>query len=144
MKKTPILKRASIFVALSLAGCFTSLALVPLFQSQAINASLKSGGQGSDCPGPYIASTTLTNSAGAVWITPPAGATNGTLTDISPYPAPYASVASVMRRSDGMTWCAGDSVSFPVSSGNVFQLKIYVVSGPFTNGQPVTAQIAWQ
>ena len=142
MKMTPKMKRATLVVTIVLAGCWASLASDPLFQN--IFPQIASGGQGSDCPGPYIASTTLTNNAGAVWITPPVGVTNGTLTDISPYPAPYASVASVMRRSDGMTWCAGDSVSFPVSSGNVFQLKIYVVSGPFTNGQPVTAQIAWQ
>ena len=142
MKIKPELKYASILAAVALAGYSASLASVPAFQGVA--ASVQAGGTGTDCPGPYTAVITLTNSAGSIWITPPAGETNAILTDVSPYPVPYASVVSAMRRIDGMYWCAGDSVTFPVDGTDKYQMKLYVVSGTVTNGQPLTLQITYQ
>jgi len=104
-----------------------------------------SGGSGSDCPGPFTAYSIMTNSVGTLWITPPTGTTNAILEDVSDYPAPYASVASVVRKSDLMTWCAGNYVDFPVTNGNQFQLKIFVVSAIPTNTPlKLQMQVTWQ
>ncbi len=123
-------------------GVGAAVASVPVFET--LPLTVISGGQGSACPGRFYSYTSMTNSAGSIWITPPAGTTNGILTDISGYPAPYASVATVMRRSDMMTWCAGNYVDFPVTSGEKFQLKVFVIAGQPTNGLPATLQIQWQ
>lgn len=142
MKMTPKMKRATLVVTIVLAGCWASLASDPLFQN--IFPQIASGGQGSDCPGPFTGYAIMTNSAGSIWITPPAGTTNGCLLDNSSYPAPYASVASAVRKSDLTTWCAGNYVSFPVSSGDRFQLKMFVVSAMPTNNPVVLdLQITW-
>ena len=137
------IKSAVVLAALAIAGCWASFASIPL--SQSIVPSVGSGGQGSDCPGPFTAYSIMTNSTGSTWITPPAGTTNAILTDISDYPAPYASVASVVRKSDLMTWCAGNYVDFPVTNGDRFQLKVYVVSAVPTNSPfNLVLQIQWQ
>jgi len=143
MKIKSELKCAAMVVALAVTGCWASFASIPVFQSLA--PQVVPGGQGSDCPGPFTGYSIMTNSTGSIWITPPAGTTNGILTDISSYPAPYASVASVMRKSDLMTWCAGNYVDFPVTNGDRFQLKMFVVSAMPTN-TPVNLvlQIQWQ
>jgi hypothetical protein len=142
MKFNNGLGRYALVVALALAGGWAAVASVPL--SQIVAPYVASGGQGSDCPGPFTAYSIMTNSTGSVWITPPAGTTNGILTDLSSFPAPYASVASVMRKSDLMTWCAGNYVEFPVTNGDKFQLKVFVISAVPTNTPlALTLQIAW-
>ena len=143
MKIKSELKCAALVVALAVTGCWASFASIPVFQF--LYPQVGTGGQGSDCPGPFTAFSIMTNSVGSLWIVPPAGATNGILTDISNYPAPYASVASVVRKSDLMNWCAGNYVEFPVANGDKFQLKMYVVSTLPTNTPLVlTLQIQWQ
>lgn len=143
MNIKPKLKCTAAVLALALAGCWSSRASIPFFQD--IFPQVVSGGQGSDCPGPFTGYSIMTNSAGSIWITPPAGVTNGILTDLSPYPAPYASVASVVRKSDLMTWCAGNYVDFPVKSGDRFQLKMFVISRMPTNTPVVlNLQVVWQ
>jgi hypothetical protein len=130
-------------LAITVGSAGVSLASIPLAQNLA--PSIQQGGQGSDCPGPFTGYSIMTNSTGSTWITPPTGATNGILTDISGFPSPYASVASVVRKSDLSTWCAGNYVQFPVSSGDRFQLKLYVVSALPTNTPlNLTLQIQWQ
>ena len=143
MKMNSKLKCIVAVVTLVLAGGWASFASIPVVQFLA--PYVAPGGQGSDCPGPFTGYSIMTNSAGSIWITPPAGTTHGILTDISGYPAPYASVASVMRKSDLMTWCAGNYVDFPVTNGDRFQLKMFVVSAMPTN-TPVNLvlQIQWQ
>jgi len=101
---------------------------------------------GTGCPGAYTGLAKMTNSTGTFWITPPTNATNGTLTDASGFPSPYVSVAYVMRRSDGMTWCGTNSTTFPATNSTSYQLMIVVKSTPPppTNGQPMSLQIQWQ
>jgi len=142
MKILPKLKRTSIVIALAFVGCCTGIAQEQF--TQALPVSVQSGGQGSDCPGLFTAYTSITNSLGGFWVTPPTNSSMGTLTDISGLPAPYASVTSVMRKCDLMTWCANTSVSFPVTNGNSFQLKLYVVSSPAPTNGPLVLRITWQ
>ncbi len=100
---------------------------------------------GSGCPGTVTGFAKMTNSMGTFWITPPANTTNGTLTDASGFPAPYVSVACVTRKSDFANWCATNTVTFPATSSNSYQLFIFVKSTPPppTNGQPIILQITW-
>jgi hypothetical protein len=136
------IKRAALLSVLALtAGSSACLASIPLTQD--IPGDVELGGGGTSCPGSFTAYTTMTNSTGSIWLSIPAGETNAVLTDISHYPAPYASVVSAMYKTTGMTYCAGDSVSFPVSGGQLYQYKLFVVSGTVTNGQPLTMQITY-
>ena len=137
------LQRFPILIAVAFAGCCACLAVKGQMVENII-ATVASGGQGSDCPGAFTAYAVITNSLGGYWITPPTGTTNATLTDISGFPAPYASVASVMRKSDMMTWCSDTSVSFPVTNGNSFELRAFVISTPAPTNGPLVLQITWQ
>lgn len=103
------------------------------------------GGSGSGCPGAYTGYAKMTNNLGTFWITPPTNTTSGTLTDASGFPAPYASVASVMCN-DFTTWCGTNSVTFPATNSKNYTLTIYVKSTPPppTNGQPIVLQINWK
>lgn len=88
----------------------------------------------------------MTNSAGSIWLTPPTNTTSGTFTNASGFAPPFVSVAYVMRKSDFMTWCSTNSVTFPATNSTSYQMIMYVKSTPPppTNGQPVTLQIIWQ
>jgi len=143
MKMKSKLQRFPILIAVAFAGCCACLAVKGQMVEN-ITADVSSGGQGTGCPGPFTAYASLTNSVGGLWVAAPAGTTNATLTDISGFPAPYASVATAMRRSDLMTWCADNSVSFPVTNGDSFQLKVYVISTPAPTNGPLVLQITWQ
>jgi hypothetical protein len=112
--------------------------------TQNVPFHVQSGGSGSGCPGAYTGYVIMTNSAGSFYITPPANTTNGTLTDISGFPSPYASTAYVLRESDLTTWCDSNSVSFPANNSQSYELTVFVTSTPPpTNGQPLTLQITW-
>jgi hypothetical protein len=113
---------------------------------QAIPFTKKSGGSGSGCPGAYTGYAKITNSTGGLWITPPTNAVSGTLTDASGFPAPYVSVGYVIRKSDLVTWCGTNSVTFPATNSTSYELFVYVKNTPPppTNGQPMTLQITWQ
>lgn len=143
MKLNAEIKCSAMLVALAVTGCGAAMASIPLYQFLA--PTIAPGGSGSDCPGTFTAYSIMTNSAGSIWITPPAGTTNAILEDVSGFPAPYASVASVMRKSDLMTWCAGNYVDFPVTNGDKFQLKMFVVSAVPTNAPlNLQLQVIWQ
>jgi hypothetical protein len=88
----------------------------------------------------------MTNSAGSVWLTPPTNATSGTFTNASGFAPPYVSVACVLRKSDLMSWCGTNSVTFPVTNTAQYSLTVYVKNTPPppTNGQPVNLQVIWQ
>ena len=108
----------------------------------------KSSGTMDGCPGAYTGLVKMTNSAGVqplTLITPPANATNGTLTDISSLGSNYVSVAYVVRYSDFNPWCGSNNVTFPVSNGDQFYLNVYVRNcvPAVTNGQSISAQIKW-
>jgi hypothetical protein len=127
-------------------GCFiAALAASLAWANETIPFTQQSGGSGSGCPGAYTGFAKMTNSTGGLWITPPANTTNGTLTDASGFSAPYASVAYVSRKSDGLTWCDTNSVTFPATNSTSYQLTIYVKNTPPppTNGQPMNLQITW-
>jgi hypothetical protein len=130
--------------------CATTLVMAGLagFAALADNQTIPFTAQtvsGSGCPGSYTGVAKMTNSTGSFWITPPANTTNGILTDISGFPAPYTSVACVKSR-PGATWCETNSVSFPATNSTSYELFIYVKSPlpPPTNGQPMNLQITWQ
>ncbi len=101
---------------------------------------------GSGCPGANNGYAKMTNSAGTYNITPPANATGCTFTDASGFAAPYVSVATVIRKSDQLTWCGTNSVTFPVASNQQYSMTIYVKSTPPppTNSQPIKLQANWQ
>jgi hypothetical protein len=100
-------------------------------------------GTGTGCPGTYTGYAIMTNSTGISWITPPINTSTGTLTDISGFAPPYSSVAFVIRHSDGQSFCNTNSVVFPATNSNFYELVAYVKSTAFTNGAPVTLQIVW-
>lgn len=103
------------------------------------------GGTLSSCGGDYNGYANITNSAtGTMWFTPPAGTTNGLATDSSGFEAPYTSTIRVTR-SDNISWCGTNSVSFPVINTKKYKFVIYVQSTtpPPTNGQPVTLGLQW-
>jgi hypothetical protein len=101
---------------------------------------------GSGCPGANTGYAKMTNNIGTFWITPPANATNGTLTDISGFPAPYVSVACVTRQSDLTKWCGTNTVTFPATNSTCYELFVFVKNTPPppTNGQPMNLKITWQ
>jgi hypothetical protein len=73
----------SIIAALAIMGIAGSVAdgqITNIIEN--IKPVFGSGSSGS-CPGTYHAYAKMTNSAGSIWLTPPAHATNGVFTDIS-------------------------------------------------------------
>jgi hypothetical protein len=128
---------------LGVAGLTTFAVLAdPIFQD--IPITLSPGGSGPGCPGAYVGYSKMTNSSGSIWITPPVGTTSGTLTDITGLPSPYTSAVYVARKSDLATWCDTDSVTFPATHSNSYQLLVFVTSTPApTNGTPLILQIVW-
>lgn len=139
-------KTAKIFCATLLT--LTGLAAgVVLAEQQAIPFTQQDGGSGSGCPGAYTGFAKMTNSTdGTFWVKPPTNAINGTLTDASGFASPYVSVAYVKRKSDSVTWCGTNSVTFPASGTDKYLLTVYVKNTPPppTNGQPMNLQITWQ
>ena len=130
------------FTVAAVAGLMACLALA---DQQNDPFTAQSGGSGSGCPGTYTGLAKMTNGA-SLWFTPPTNATSGTLTDASGFAAPYVSVASVKRKSDLVTWCDTNSVTFPATNSTTYSLTVYVKSPlpPPTNGQPMTLKITWQ
>lgn len=124
------------------AGCATNLQ-TESNTTQSIPFTKKNGGSGSGCPGVYTGYAKMTNSAGAIWITPPTNTVSGTFTDASGLPAPYLSVAYVVCN-NLMSWCNTNSVTFPATSAHQYQLIVYVKSPSPTNGQPMNLQVTWQ
>ena len=98
------------------------------------------------CPGANNGYAKMTNSTGGFYITPPANATSCTFTDASGFAAPYWSVATVMRKSDNVTWCGTNSVTFPVAANQQYSMTISVKSAPPppTNSAPMKLQANWQ
>lgn len=118
-------------------------ACVALADTQGIKPTF---GQGStSCGGTYYAYARITNSSGTIWITPPAGITNGIFTDTSAFSTNYHSSVLVTRKKDLITWCGSNSVTFPATNSTSYQMIAYVTSQtpPPTNGQPLTLQIVW-
>jgi len=105
----------------------------------------QTGGSGSGCPGTYSGYAKMTNSAGAFWLTPPTNTSSGTLTDASGWGTNYVSVAYVQRKSDLVTWCGTNSVTFPATNATQYSLTVYVKNTPPppTNGQSLNLQVAW-
>jgi hypothetical protein len=134
-------KLISKFAVAALAGLMACAALA---DTQQIPFTVKTV-SGSGCPGAYTGYAKMTNSAGSIWITPPTNTTSGTLTDASGFGAPYVSVACVDRKSDLVSWCGTNSVTFPATISTSYQLMIVVKSTPPppTNGQPMNLQITW-
>jgi hypothetical protein len=127
---------------LAITGFMTVMALAGIQQIPFTTKTVS----GSGCPGDYTGYAKMTNSAGGIWITPPTNTTSGTLTDASGFGAPYVSVASVQRKSDSVSWCGTNTVTFPATNSTSYQLMIVVKNTPPppTNGQPMTLQITWQ
>ena len=140
-QKSTLLTFAAVVGLLLIAGSNTVRA-----DTQTIPFTATGGGSGSGCPGTYTGYAKMTNGSGTFWITPPAGTTNGTLTDASGFAAPYVSVAVVKRKSDQFAWCGTNSVTFMATNTQQYALTVDVKSTlpPPTNGQPMTLQITWQ
>jgi hypothetical protein len=97
------------------------------------------------CPGVYTGYAKYTNTDGTYWVTPPQGATNCIFSDVSGFPAPYASVACV-GCNNLKKWCGPTTVTFPVTGTAKYEFIVYVTSAtpPPTNGQPISMNIEWQ
>lgn len=106
-------------------------------------ASISAGNNA--CAGNYTAQAKMTNSTGGTWLTPTANSTNGTFTDLSGFAPPYKSVTVATRRSDGVTWCGTNSITFPATNAASYSLTVYVTRTPPppTNGQPMNLQVTW-
>ena len=133
---------------LALAGLAASIAWAADTINQTIPCACQGGGSGSGCPGAWTAYGKMTNSTdGTLWVTPPTNVVSGTLTDASGFAAPYVSVAyAKSKKYFGLSWCGTNSVTFPVTNSDQYELFIYVKSPvpPPTNGQPMNLQITWQ
>jgi hypothetical protein len=145
MIKTTVPTFGRLLTTLALTGFMACLAWADQ-TTQTVPFDELSGGSGSDCPGTYTGFAKMTNSAGSVWLTPPTNATSGTFTNASGFGAPFVGVAHVTRKSDGVTWCDTNSVTFPATNSAKYQLVIYVKNTPPppTNNQPMTLQVIWQ
>jgi hypothetical protein len=112
--------------------------------SEKIPFTKQTGGSGSGCPGAYTGYAKMTNSTGLFWITPPTNTSSGTFTDASGLGTNYISVAYVTRKSDGLTWCGTNSVTFPATNTDQYLLTVYVKNTPPpTNGQPMNLLVTW-
>ncbi len=67
---------------------------------------------------------------GTYWLTPSNNAVSGTFTDISSIPSPYVSIAYVTRKSDLMVWCGTNSVTFPATNTDLYDLYDFYVKIP--------------
>lgn len=114
----------------------------PMFVSGQYVAS-QGGSTNNPCPGPYKGYARMTNSTG-IWFRPPTNATTGVFTNTADFSNPP--VLQAVRRGDLMCWCGTNSVTFPASSSNQYQLGAYLKTNvpPPTNGQIVTLSIEWQ
>jgi hypothetical protein len=115
--------------------------------SETIPFTQSSGGSTNvHCPGAFTGYSKMTNSVGSIWITPPTNTTSGTFTNASGFPSPYVSIAYVFRKSDSVSWCGTNSVTFPATNSTSYQFIMYVRSSPPppTNGEPTMLQIIWQ
>ena len=140
MKRTKVSKLTFVVVC-ALAGLVASVALADTMQ-QSDSATVSQGS--ATCTGTYYALAKMTNSTGTFYITPPSGTHNGTFSDMSGMGGSYRSVVSVIRKSDGTSFCTGsNSVAFPASSSS-YLMTVYVTSRGITNSQPLTLQVVWQ
>jgi hypothetical protein len=135
----------TIHVCLLAIVTLTGLAAGLAGADQILPFNKQSGGSGSGCPGAYTGFAKMTNSAGGIWITPPANTSSGTFTDASGFSAPYMSVTWVQRKNDGMTWCSTNTVTFPATNSTSYELFVYVKNTPPppTNGQAMDLQVTW-
>jgi len=96
---------------------------------------------GSGCPGAYVGYARMTNSTGSIWIVPPTNTVSGTFTNTSA----FTCSTFVTQKSNSLTWCGTNSVTFPATNSTSYELMVYVTGTPApTNGQPVCVQIIWQ
>lgn len=99
------------------------------------------------CAGKYYAYANMTNDAGSIWIKPPTNivVTSGTLTDLSGFPAQYASYATVKKSGTTTFLCGSNNVTFPATNGASYQLMVVVTSPtpPPTNGESMTLHVDW-
>jgi len=97
--------------------------------------------------GSYYAFVRATNSSGGLWIVPSNGVQSCTVSDISGFSAPYASMLIAARKDGAHTWYTNKNCSliFPVTNTISYSINLYVTSvpPPPTNGQPLTLQIMW-
>lgn len=96
--------------------------------------------------GKYYAIARMTNGT-SFWIKPDTNivVSSGTLTDISGFPAPYASYVMVAPFASGTNFWASNSITFSATNTLTYELTAYVTSPtpPPTNNQPMTLQIKW-
>lgn len=143
-----------------LVGCSTSTTKQPAPTAKPVTAqrsamqatssdpsgAFNNTGGTTTCCGSYTGYAFITNSAtGTVWFTPPAGTTNCIATDSSGLSSPYVSVVKAIR-SDSLSWCDTNSVSFPATSSKKYKFIIYLKNTPPppTNGQVLTLNVQWQ
>jgi hypothetical protein len=102
--------------------------------------------EGIGCVGTYTGYAKYTNNAGTLWITPSNGVTSGTFTDASQFGSNYVSIATATRQVDQMCWCGTNTVTFPATNSQRYQLVVYVknIPPPPTNGAQINLQINWQ
>lgn len=127
-------------IAVSLLAAFAARADTTNIQTVPFHVQSASA---TGCPGTNFGYAYMTNSAGTMWFKP-TNSTSGTLTDISGLAAPYVSTACVTRQMPVAKWCDTNAASFPIVSGNNYELYIFVKTSGLTNGQPMTLQVVWQ
>lgn len=132
-----------VIATLSLASLAGWAAWADTVIRQGDKATIVSGS--STCSGAYNALAKMTNSAGSVWLTPPANTSTGTFTNASGFAAPFAAKVLVTRKSNLVTWCGTNTVTFSATNSTSYSLAVYVTSAtpPPTNGQPMTLQVTW-
>lgn len=96
---------------------------------------------GTGCPGAYEGISTMTNSAGSVWIASPVGATSVSL---------YNNTAitnlcnlSAIRQTDHMTWCTTNGpLTIPVTNTS-YQMIITVKTTPVNTNVTYSIRAVW-
>jgi hypothetical protein len=90
----------------------------------------------------------VTNDVGIIWLTPPAGATNLSVVDLSSYPAPYKSAVTITRRSDFYEQCnntnMNSGVSMPVNPATQYNIMLFVKSGTNTTSKSINCTVGYE
>jgi len=129
--------------------CFAGLGLgVAWGDTQSVPFVSQHGGTNTiPCPGVFYGYAYITNSSGKQWVIPTNNVTGGTLTDLSSssFGSNYVSVACVIRKGDGFTWCGTNTVTFPATNAEAYSLIVYVKSPtpPPASKQTINLQVNW-
>lgn len=145
-----IILYTSLLATCALTGCVSSpygMSAGGSTLTETISFNNTQGTSGSSCIGTYYGYARLTNSTtGAYWLVPPTNSTSATFTNLTDLGDGANCDMVVMSKRTFTAWCGTNSVTFPVSSVDQYELTMYIKNTPPppTNNQPLSMQVNWQ